>query len=303
MGARGYLLLLHWPNATPPRSLKAAPMPFHGARTTDLTRPQPVHLPAQALNEQAPLQQVCPSLHAPPFSVLPQGQACSADREVAEAIQRWDLEKLLKLLQEGADVHQAGPAALKMAAQENDLEQLRGLLAMLQHTGVDLNTIDPHGDTALAVAAREGHHEAVKVLTGALLQSGGDVNAVNRYGFTPLAEAAYKGHRQAVAVLIDALAQSGGDVNVSTPGCGTALTLAIDDGNLEAADRLLLAGAVATGQDLQDAMRLLGFHDISTVNADILARAAEQRLPGLANALSELEVGATSEQRLRRPPL
>lgn len=239
------------------------------------------------------MQQVCPSLHAIPFSVLLQGPACSADREVAEAIQRWDLEKLLKLLQEGADIHQAGPAALKMAAQENDLEQLRGLLAMLQYAGVDLNTIDPHGDTALAVAAREGHHEAVKVLTGALLQSGGDVNAVNRYGFTPLAEAAYKGHQEAVAVLIDALAQSGGDlnaaneygftpltraaymgrwevagmlakalqqsggnVNVSTPGCGTALALAIEDHNLDAVDMLLQAGAVASDQDVQDIARL-----------------------------------------------
>lgn len=292
MRTRGYLWLLRRPRDAPPSFKKTSPMPLHRPY-----HPQTAHFPVHALNEKALPHRICPSPHSIPFSAMVHGQACSADVEVAEAIQRWDLDKLLELLQDRADVHQGGPAALKMAAQENRLEQVRDLLAMLQCSGVDINTIDQHGDTALTVAAREGHHEVVAALVDALLQSGGDLNATNKHGFTPLSEAAYKGHRNAAAVLIEALLQSGGDlnaaneygftpltraaymgrwnvvdmlakalqqsgsdVNISTPGCGTALTLAIDDGNLEAADGLLQAGAIPSEQDIQDLARLRGGH-------------------------------------------
>ncbi len=242
---------------------------------------------------------------------------------VALAIQRWDLDQLLELLKAGADVRQAGPAALKMAAQDNNLEQVQALLATLQRAGVDINTIDPHGDTALVAAAREGHHHIVAALVRAIEQSGGDVNAASRYGFTPLAKAAYKGHAEVVAVLIEALLksggdlneaneygftpltraaymgrwevvhmlaealqQSGGDVNVFTPGCGTALSLAIEDNNLEAADRLLRTGALATDEDIQDMARLLGFNGADFDAALVSERARERRVQGIAKAFA-----------------
>ncbi|MGB3069298.1 MAG: ankyrin repeat domain-containing protein [Ottowia sp.] len=250
------------------------------------------------------------------------GPTCSHDMDVAvaDAIQRWDLDKLLGLMQEGADTLQAGPAALKMAAQENNLAQVRHLIKVLQHAGVDLNTLDPHGDTALAVAARDGHQDVVAALTDALLQSGGDINATNNQGFTPLSEAAYKGHREAASVLInalvqsggdlntaneygftpltraaymghwevvymlaDALQQTGGDINVSTPGCGGALTLALEQDHLDAADRLLQTGALAEDEHIQDIVRSLGFDH---VGADALQSARERSFPGIAQALA-----------------
>ncbi|MBY4597698.1 ankyrin repeat domain-containing protein [bacterium BD-1] len=254
-------------------------------------------------------------------------QSATQSIAVTDAIQRWDLDGLLELLRGGAPDHRAGLAALKMAAGENDREKVIELLEMLDRAGVDMNAQDTHGDTALTVAAREGHHEVVALLVEAVLHSGGDLNAPNKYGFTPLLEAAYKGHQKAAEVLIEgllqsggdlnaaneygftpltraaymarwdvvallanALHQSGGDVNVSTPGYGTALTLAGEHHALKAMDQLLDAGALATDDDLEMIARLLGFDDAEISYADVLTRATELDLEGVAKALHAAEL-------------
>lgn len=271
------------------------------------------------------MPQACPSRIPFPLGATIKDPTCSdaMSSAVSHAIERWDLDRLLELLKAGADVHQAGPVALKMAAQENHLEHVRELLSTLHHAGVSVNTVDQHGDLALAVAAREGHEDVVSAIAEANLQTGGEINTKNKYGFTALSEAAYKGHAKAAEVLIKALKQSGedinlatdygftpltraaymgqwevvhllaeaiqasgGDVNVVTPGCGSALTLAIEASNLEAADRLLQYGAIASEEDIDDLTRLLG-HDGADLNeADVLARATEMHLPGVANAMA-----------------
>lgn len=249
-------------------------------------------------------------------------QTAAKSIAIVDAIQRWDLDSLLDLLRGGADLHQAGLAALKMAAGENDQDVVSELLQMLEQAGVDVNTPDPHGDTALTVAAREGHHDVVSLLSQSVLRAGGDLNAPNKYGFTPLQEAAYKGHQKAAEVLIEgllrsggdlnaaneygftaltraaymarwevvallanALQQSGGDVNVSTPGYGTALTLAGEHQNLRAMNQLLLAGAAATDDDLQTISHLLGSDDAEINHADLVERANDMGLKGVADAL------------------
>lgn len=251
-------------------------------------------------------------------------QAAAPSLAVTDAIQRWDLDTLLELLRGGADVHRAGLVALKMAAGENDQEKVAEVMKMLEQAGVHMNAQDTHGDTALTVAAREGHHEVVAMLTEAVLRSGGDLNAPNKFGFTPLLEAAYKGHQKAAEVLIEgllqtggdlnfaneygftpltraaymarwevvtrlanALQQSGGDVNVNTPGYGTALTLAGEHHHLKAMDQLIKAGAVATDDDLETIARLLGFDEAEVDHADVITRATEMGLEGVAKALHD----------------
>lgn len=251
-------------------------------------------------------------------------QSTSQSMVILDAIQRWDLDTLLDLLREGADVPTAGLAALKMAVSQNDQETVTELLRLLDRAGVDVNAQDMHGDTALTVAAREGHHEIVSLLVETVLHSGGDLNAPNKYGFTPLLEAAYKGHLKAaevltegllqsggdlnaaneygftpltraaymarwdvVAMLANALNQSGGDVNVSTPGYGTALTLAGEDHNLKAMDHLMSVGAVATGEDLEMIGQLLGLDRTSLNYPDLHTRATEMGLEGIARALDD----------------
>ena len=251
-------------------------------------------------------------------------QNSSVSLAVTDAFHRRDLDALLDLLRQGAAPERAGPAALTLAASENELEAVEHLLGILEHAGVDANTYSPNGSTPLAVAALEGHHQVVERVAQSLLRSGGDLNAPNGQGFTPLAEAAYKGHTQAVQVLIkgllqsggnlspvnefgftpmtraaymgrwevvgliaDALQKSGGDLNVSTPGCGTALNLAAEAANLQAMDHLLRAGASASEDDLADAARLLGFQGGNPDKAVVRARAMERGLESLALAFSE----------------
>ncbi|MBH1965594.1 MAG: ankyrin repeat domain-containing protein [Comamonadaceae bacterium] len=251
-------------------------------------------------------------------------QNSSVSLAVADAFHRRDLDALLELLHQGAAPERAGPAALTLAASENELEAVEHLLGILQHAGVDANTHSPNGSTPLAVAALEGHHQVVEQVVQSLLRSGGDLNALNSQGFTALAEAAYKGHTQVAKVLIDGLLQSGGnlspvnefgftpltraaymgrwevvgliadalqksgdDLNVSTPGCGTALNLAAEAQNLQAMDHLLRVGAVASEDDLTDATRLLGFQDGEADKAVVRARAIEKGLQSLADAFSE----------------
>ncbi|MET4577069.1 ankyrin repeat domain-containing protein [Ottowia thiooxydans] len=275
-----------------------------------------VHASAVVAEDQAQcLQDVC---------LAAVFQNSSVSLAVADAFQRRDLDALLELLRQGAAPERAGPAALTLAAIENDLEAMEHLLAILERAGVDANTHSPHGSTPLAVAALEGHHQVVERLVQSLLRSGGDLNAPNSQGFTALAEAAYKGHAQAAAVLIegllqsggdlspvnefgftpltraaymgrwevvgliaDAIQKSGGDLNVSTPGCGTALNLAAEAANLQAMDHLLRAGAVASEDDLADAARLLGFQGGNPDKAVVRARAMERGLESLALAFSE----------------
>lgn len=249
-------------------------------------------------------------------------QTAAKSIAIVDAIQRWDLDSLLDLLRGGADPHQAGLAALKMAAGENDQDMVCDLLQMLEQAGVDVTTQDPHGDTALTVAAREGHHDVVSLLAESVLRSGGDLNAPNKYGFTPLQEAAYKGHQKTAEVLIEgllqsggdlnvaneygftaltraaymarwevvsllanALQQSGGDVNVSTPGYGTALTLAGEHQNLKAMNQLMQAGAEATEDNLETIARLLGFDEAAFNHAGMFERANAMGLEGIAKGL------------------
>jgi ankyrin repeat protein len=73
---------------------------------------------------------------------------------------------------------QAGRTPLHYAALENDVEQVKALLAQ----GVDPNVGDQLGFTALHFSAQQGAVEACR----ALLDAGAEVDPVNSYGNTPL---------------------------------------------------------------------------------------------------------------------
>lgn len=85
-------------------------------------------------------------------------------------------------------------AALRAAAERNDLAGFRALLAQ----GADVNARDAQQDSAFLLAARNGHAEVVR----AAIAAGADLKALNRYGSTALMGPAYRGHVETVRVLL-----------------------------------------------------------------------------------------------------
>lgn len=82
------------------------------------------------------------------------------------------------------------------ATKAGDLNRVCKLL----DTGVDVNSLDEHGQTALMNAAHRGDVE----LTQLLIQRGADLNHTAKYGLTALMLAVINNHPQIVGFLVDA---------------------------------------------------------------------------------------------------
>ena len=188
------------------------------------------------------------------------------------------------LLDAGADpdvVNRYGVTALHLAARGADAQAITALLA----AGADPSVALPEGETVLMAAAKSGNPEVVAaLLDGAAIASGGDysgtavvMNAAdpnakeNWYGQTALMLAAAGNHTEAMQLLIDAGAEldaessridapeiepdrrQGGFVYAKIPeGRLTALHFAARQGNAEAVQTLIDAGANLDAQDNYD---------------------------------------------------
>ena len=208
--------------------------------------------------------------------------AAAADPPLLDAVREGDAGAVQALLADGADVHRPaadGATALHWAARLDfpgvarvllaagadataanafgvtplALAAVSGSAAMLDTllgAGADPNAAGAGGETALLSAARAGRGDAVRTLVA----HGADVNAAQRAGQTPLMWAAAEGHIGTLQALIEA----GADVHARTvvpevplrtglegpaPHGFTALLFAVRAGRIEAARRLIAAGA------------------------------------------------------------
>jgi ankyrin repeat protein len=162
------------------------------------------------------------------------------------------------LLRAGADPNAAtwaGETVLMTCARTGSVDGVNALLTQ----GADIDATEPErGQTALMWAAAEQHAGVVE----ALIETGADIKARSRTvllppqmfsvvyskytyfpktkgDFTALMMAAQAGHLESVKLLLAA----GADVNESTPEYGSALVLAVVNGNEDVALYLLEQGA------------------------------------------------------------
>lgn len=164
--------------------------------------------------------------------------ACSVTSSVVragplhDAAKEGDLDKIEKLLAQGANVNEAGLAtALHYAIRGGHVRAVELLISR----GADVNAASTWG-TPLHLAASAGLAD----ITGLLLDHGADTNA-RRNTQTPLHVAATTGQTEVVRVLLD----HGADVNALTELDEPALHLAIIQGHTETADLLKERGTRA----------------------------------------------------------
>lgn len=181
-----------------------------------------------------------------------------------------DLEAVKEFIEAGEDINQVnsdGATALSLAAQNG----YQDVVTYLLENGANYQHKDNKGWNALMYAASEGHNDLITVL----VQAGLNVNEASNYGLTPLHIATANGYSETSKYLIELganiyaldsdgwstlmYASQSGDlelvqylvsqnVNINQQDNGeyggmTPLTLAIDSGNIEIAEFLLLNGA------------------------------------------------------------
>jgi ankyrin repeat protein len=163
---------------------------------------------------------------------------------LGDAAKSGDAALVAKLLDEGADIDEAGTfgTALHWAA----LNDHAGIVALLAGRGADLSAQSDVLGTPLHAAAQRDHSEVVLIL----LDQGAGVDPRDRDDNTPLLIAAKMGSTGVARVLIDA----GADVNAISLGQGSnqyklgeqnALHLALQEQHLEIVGILRSAGAAA----------------------------------------------------------
>ncbi len=123
---------------------------------------------------------------------------------LGNAAKTGDVEKINRLLDEGADANESGLATPLFYAIKNDHSDAARVLI---NRGADVNLASTWG-TPLHEAAKRGNAEAVALL----LEKGADHTVTASHGMTPLHSAAMGGSVEATQYLI----AHGADVNVLT---------------------------------------------------------------------------------------
>lgn len=116
-----------------------------------------------------------------------------------------DNDKVLQLLQEGADINAtdgSGRTAVLAATRNNRADTVKALIQQ----GADINIRDNSLDNVLLYAGASGYLEIVKLA----IDAGADTKLTNRFGGTALIPASERGH---VEVVRELLTNSDVDVN------------------------------------------------------------------------------------------
>ena len=119
--------------------------------------------------------------------------------ELYDAAKAGDLERVILLVEQGADKNQVGKqfgrTVLIIAADNEHLDIIRYLVEQ----GADVEKVDDEGNTPLIYASDHGHLEAVQYL----LEQGADRDkTASSDGFTPLHCAAQQGHLEITKLLM-----------------------------------------------------------------------------------------------------
>eukprot|EP00731_Ephydatia_muelleri_P000733 Em0001g733a len=165
--------------------------------------------------------------------------------ELRDAARRGDLEEMVRLLNQGADINGAdedGCTALMVASRGGHLDCVMELL----EKGALVNDQNTYGSTALMLASGEGRLDCVKEL----LEKGALVNAQETDGGTALMRASYGGHLDCVKELLE----KGALVNAQDKVGRTALMMASDEGHLDCVKELLEKGALVNAQNTVSAV-------------------------------------------------
>ena len=125
----------------------------------------------------------------------------SLSERLCRAARDGDAEKVLRLINEGADVNRKNNwgTPLHLASELGHVEVVKVLL----EKGADVNAKDDYGKTPLHDASYYGEEEAVRLL----LEKGADANAVNSDGKTAL-DLAKKYGRDSIVKLLTSSKQS-----------------------------------------------------------------------------------------------
>ena len=182
-----------------------------------------------------PLLFVCLFLIASSFA-----RAFDKDRNLIKATINEDMDKVITLIEKGADVnvqdrdeiahYRRESTPIIIASERGNLEIVRYLVK----NGADVNFIDACDGTALMEASESGNLEIVKYL----VENGANIHFKNYRGETALMNASAKGNLEVVKYLIE----KGADVNVISKGY-TALIVASDYSHLEVVKHLVEKGA------------------------------------------------------------
>ena len=158
------------------------------------------------------------------------------------AVQKGNVEAIHELLHAGANTNIAdeyGNTCLHDAV----LEYIRkDVLQTIIYHGAHVNAKNNRNETPLMIALWIPNKDAINVL----LNAGADPNIATKYGNTCLHNAVGKGYNKEA---LQAIISYGADVNATNKNNATALMIACRNGNVDAINVLINAGAGANGDD------------------------------------------------------
>lgn len=161
------------------------------------------------------------------------------DNDLLRAVQDGDLEKVVELIENGANVNAMAnddwtPLLIALDQEYMDIAE------ELINAGADVNAKEKAGKfTVLMHAVASGNLDIVRKI----IQAGANLDAKGKLGWTALMVASGHGGK---ADIVKELIKNGADVNVKSRlfGGDTALMIALVEGNKEIAETLIQSGAL-----------------------------------------------------------
>ena len=174
----------------------------------------------------------------------------SATTALARAAGEGDIERVSKLLDDGADVNAPLPRGSCVALHFAAAEGRAPMVKLLLERGAKVNVASmKQKETPLDLAARYGHADA----TRRLLEGGADTSLVDVGGRSPLWKASQCGNFEAVRALLDHEV----DVNRTNAGGSTPLITACQNGHVDVAQLLMEQDADVSQADAEGSAPLL----------------------------------------------
>src|SRR3990170_4508478 len=173
-------------------------------------------------------------------------EGADLSQELSNAVNANDVDRMKFLVEKGADVNKPDPQGwtpLQNAARQRK----DGMIKALIELGADVNRPDDSGTTPLVTAAMRDHVPSIKVL----VEKGANIEQPGPQGFRPLALAIAENKYESAKALMEAathnsapmiglLMDAGADPALKNQQGQTATDVAEKNGNLEAAQAILV---------------------------------------------------------------